>query len=331
MSDVNTTSALPPSAPESTPSTPTPTTPEPSQTTQGAASAPQQAGIEIGNGAAAPQPAFTPNFKFKVMDKEHEVPEWLRAAIKDEKTNKEAIELFEKAYGLDHVKPKYKQTREEFQQLRGSHEELTKKLKTAGHYLRNNDIDGYLDYVGINPQFIMQWAIEKAQYAQLDENGRRQYDERNSARRRAIDLELQKGELESSSQAQLQELFQEHLNLALDRPEVQTFQEQFNARMGNPNAFMEEVAMRGEAYFQRTGKNLPPHQVIQEVMRLYGSTQPAAAAAMPHAPAQGTAPAPQAPGKPPVIPHVSGRNASPTVQVSKSIDDIRKAAAALKD
>lgn len=328
-----TTSALPPSdisssAGSQAPS-PAPSTPEPAATPDKG-----QSGIEIGNGQAPvpPTPAFTPNFKFKVMDKEHEVPEWLRAAIKDEKTNKEAIELFEKAYGLDHVKPKYKQTREEFQTLRQTHDGLTKKLKTAAHYLQNGDIGGYFDYVGINPQAIMQWAIEQAQYTQLDENGRRQYDERNSARRRAIELELQKGELESSSQSQLEELFREHLSLAMDRPEVKSFEEQFNARVGSPTAFMEEIAMRGEAIFQRTGKNPPPHQVINEVMRLYGQSGASATAPTPAAHATTTAPAaPQAPAKPPVIPHVNGRNASPTVQISKSIDDIRKAAAALKD
>lgn len=336
------TSALPPSnAPESvSQSSPsvterTPAAPSPASTTPSAPER-EQSGIEIGNGQAAdpaaPPAPYQPNFKFKVMDKEHEVPEWLRAAIKDEKTNKEAIELFEKAYGLDHVKPKYKQTREEFQALKGTHEGLTKQLKTAGHYLKNGDLDSYFDYLQINPQYVMQWAIEKAQYSQLDENGRRQYDERNSARRRAIDLELRQGELESSSQSQLQELFQEHLNMALERPDVQTFKEQFNARVGNPNAFMEEVAMRGEAIFQRTGKNPPPHQVIQEVMRLYGHSVQSAAAPAPAAPTNNPGQAaPQAPAKPPVIPHVSGRNASPTNQVSKSIDDIRKAAAALKD
>lgn len=49
-------------------------------------------------------PAFSPNFKLKVMEQEREIPELLRPLIKDAESEKAVRELVEKAYGLEYVK-----------------------------------------------------------------------------------------------------------------------------------------------------------------------------------------------------------------------------------
>jgi hypothetical protein len=76
-----------------------------------------------GGGDSIP-PVYTPNTKFKVMDKEHEFDAWLAPHIKDAETEKKAKELYEKAYGLDYVKPKYEASQKELEQYKTTYNSL---------------------------------------------------------------------------------------------------------------------------------------------------------------------------------------------------------------
>src|SRR3954470_10313900 len=64
----------------SAPQTPTPSPATPKAAPRGVPAPTPQA--QPGAPAGEPAP-YNPNYKFKVMDKEHEIPEWARASIKD--------------------------------------------------------------------------------------------------------------------------------------------------------------------------------------------------------------------------------------------------------
>src|SRR5688572_23823320 len=53
---------------------------------------------------AAQTQQYTPNFKFKVLDKEHEIEERFRKLIKDADSEKMIRELHEKSFGIEAIK-----------------------------------------------------------------------------------------------------------------------------------------------------------------------------------------------------------------------------------
>ena len=65
------------------------------------------------------------------MDKEHEVPEFLRGVVKDAATEKQVRELVEKAIGLDYVKPKLEQTRQQLNTVGGQFQGVMGQIDEA--------------------------------------------------------------------------------------------------------------------------------------------------------------------------------------------------------
>ena len=57
----------------------------------------QSTGATTGVQADSTETAYNPNYKFSVMDKEHEIDEWLRPVIKDAEMEKKVKDLYTKA------------------------------------------------------------------------------------------------------------------------------------------------------------------------------------------------------------------------------------------
>jgi hypothetical protein len=253
---------------------------------------------ELGGEEAAEEvPAYTPNFKFKVMNKEHEIPERARLGVKDAETEKLAREIFEKAHGLDFVKPKYQEMRQEFQKASQALEQYESDVEELRTMYQSGDLDGFFEKMSINPENVLKWAVKKAQYSQLPEDQRRLHEEKLSTSRMNRSLEKRLDAIERQSQSQLAEIIQSGLEAVLERPDVAEFVQEFEGRNARPGSFRDLVTAHGDKAWQ-SGKRLQPHQVVQEVMTLLGHSPQAAKTAAPGqaAPAK----------KPPVIPHVVG-------------------------
>jgi hypothetical protein len=310
--------------------------------------------------AADPAAAWKPREKFKVLDKEHDIPAWAKAAMKDPETEKAVVEHLEKAFGLDVVKPKFQSLREEHKTLREQHQELASeyqgfiqdrqelvKLYKAG------DLDLFFDRLNIPEEKILKWAVERAKYYQLPEDQRQVYDERSKLKRQGYESQQRFEHLDQSHQETVTKALGTQLQIALAKPDVTGFAQTFDEKFGE-GAFMNEIVKCGEtAYYTRKDQrgqpvNLTPEQAIKEVMDHYGkviSVSPApAATGAPSAtpPAQAPSPAPAAPAQqaqapsppqaqPPVIPNVSGKATSATSAkpAFRSIDDLKKHAAQL--
>ena len=93
--------------------TPEPTEVSPGDTTPDPVETEEPTETEETDADPDAEPPFKPNTKYKVMDKEYEIPKELQAVMKDAASERMVRELYEKAGGLDVVKTKLNDTRVE--------------------------------------------------------------------------------------------------------------------------------------------------------------------------------------------------------------------------
>ena len=323
---VSTSSAPPVQEHSTNETTQTQTTPTPAQ-------APQAQQTPATPSADASKP-WEPNWKFKVMDKEHEIPDMFRKAITDAQSEKSFKEVYEKALGLDHVKERFKQTQAKYQDVNTAHTQVMSGIQELREHYQRGDFDSFFQRLQIPEQQILQWVINKAQYNQLPPEQRKVLDDKRSAEMRAVQLEKQNQTYEQQLQAQQTQAKQFGLQFALEKPEVKSFADTFDGRAGKPGEFIREVIKHGEyiCYATQGRTDLTPEQAVQQVMARYGSfvSQPSQVApqAQPMAaPVQHPAQSRRSEAS---IPNLAGRGSSSAVGGKtkfKSLDDLKKHAA----
>jgi len=279
-------------------------------------------------------PVFTPNFKFKANNKEHEFDTHFQQMVKDADSEKKIRELHEKAYGLDGMKPKFQKLEEDYRAMEGKYQPLSKSLETLSAHLNMGDFDTFFGKVGVPEQAVFQWVLNKLRAADLPQEQRQYQEEAMDAKRRTYELEQQNQELMQGAQtAEVRERGQQ-LESALARPDVQQTAQAFDQRQGAPGSFRDFVINQATAMFYRTGSDITAEQAVAEAVRLLGGTgqagQPGTVASQGAQAQTGTQDFRATQGSvvmpPPVIPNVSGRNTSPTRKTVRSIDDLKKLA-----
>lgn len=324
-----------PSEPAVTPPAPTPGEPAPPATIaeniaaktreKGSVAPPAEKAVAP---AAPAVPAFTPNFKFKAANKEHEIPDFLRSVIKDEQSQKFIHQLFEKAYGIDTVKERFNSVRQEFQQLEQTHGKVMGTVQLGREAYQRGDLDTVFKTFRIDENKVLQWAVRKVQLSQMPPDQRQVHEAREVAERRAWELERQQN---STSQEHLQnqsEQLMTMLDMVLEQPTYSSIAQEYDARPkreGSPQTFRDLAIRMGEFEFHSSGKVLSPMEAAQRAADLLGGgTQKQPQPAAPAAPAQQATPA--APQKI-VLPNVGGTGkpaSTPARAAPKSLDDLRK-------
>jgi len=319
-----------------------PSTSAPAGDSQTPAFTPGAAPEVSGGAAAAPAsgtpgtapvvpPAYTPNFKFKVLDKEHEIDPLFQQLIKDADTEKKIKELHEKAFGLDSVKLDRQSLKEKIEKhyapLEKTFQGVQKSIQQIDKMIDQGDYDNFFNVLQIPEQKILEWAVKKAQLMGLTPQEQAAYNQQVQERNQLYQLQQQNAEYEeqlfqTQVQARAAQLSQE-----LSKPEVLNVMGSFDARAGVQGAFRNEVIKRGQFYAHQ-GVDAPVEQVVKEVLQLVGQVVPQATG--PQQPVDngvgtgGQAPQQQPPTqKPPVIPNVGSQGTSPAKRVVRSLDDIR--------
>lgn len=287
-------------------------------------------------GEKAPEAgAFTPNYKFKVLDKEHEIPKEFQALVKDAKTEKMVKEIFEKSYGLDSVKEKAVQVRTERDTLAKENREIQAGIASArasylgavqsGNWLK---LDDFFAKLHIPQEHVLQYALAKVNLTNLPEDQQKVIVGQLEADRRAEFADQQAREAQGQVQSTGQQLKQLQFDFTMAKPETKSFAEQFDAQVGKPGAFAQRVIDTAQLEWHTRKVDLTPEQAVQKVIADFG-LKPGA----PAAPAAAAAPAAPAPGAPekrviqrqaPTIPNVQGRSSSPLSTKPKSIEDLKK-------
>lgn len=285
--------------------------------------------------APAPEvPAYTPNWKFKVMNQEHEIPEWARGAIKDPEIEKQAREIWEKAHGLDAIKPRFQDLKTKYQEATHEVANFKRSVGELKEHYQRGDMDSFFKTLNVPQEKILQWVLDKANYEQLPPEHRQVLDAKRAAEQQAYNLQKENKSLQQQREEVELHARAQTLQVALEKPDVSEFAKSFETRAGKPGSFIEEIISHGERVFYASkGKiDLTPEQAIKEVMDRWSpfvSPQPTQPPIIPANPGMnGAAPQPtRAPAAPkaPTIPNVTGRQTAAVSNAKpKSIADLKE-------
>lgn len=279
--------------------------------------------------AAKAPPAYTPNYRFKVLDKEHEFDEIVRPVITNEAVEKKLRELYEKSYGLDSVKTKYQESKQQLEEFKPQVEQYKAIMGTidqARSAYERGDFEQLFKHLAIDQQKVLQWVVSKVNYEQLPPEQKQLYDRQLAAEREAYSVKQENARLKSEQEKQEMAALEEQLKMLTSlRPDVASYEQAFNSRVGKPDAFRNELLLRGDFAWRTSKKRMTAFEAADEVMRMYG----------PLAPQMQGAPGQQNPSTPvthqstvPVLPNVRGGSASPLKgKKPKSLDELRALAA----
>lgn len=298
--------------------------------TQSVASAMQSSGAQAQSAhVVAEKPSYTPNYKFKVMDREMEIPEKWRAIVKDADTEKEARELFEKAYGLDEVKKSRDSVREEYKTYKSNTEPNVRMLTQAAQlYSQGKEaLEGgnaragvfklteAFKVLGVPKQVLQRYILEDLKLDELPPEQKASYNRAHELEQQNQMFQQQLEQMKSETQNFRVQQRTAELNQVISRPDISPIVQAFDQRNGQ-GSFYNEVVLRGNMYFSTYQKDPSAEQVVSEIIKQYGLQAPA--------PAAPTQPQVAQNGSVPVIPAVKGGTQSPVGKNFKSIEDIKK-------
>lgn len=287
---------------------------------------------ESTNGTSIPTtegiPAWMPDFKFKVKDKELEFDDFIKPVIKSKELNDKMKDLYLRSHGLDEVKA----SRDHFQKSwKSEHEKIQtveKNLQNLGVAVKNKDFGTFFDQLKIDKNDVMNYFIEELKFQELPAEQKQAIE-----RQRQAQFDYQNQVTQNQGlQTQMQELVMKQTRFELDQafsaPDVSPAISQFDARAGQAGAFQAEVLKRGQ-FYEAVHKTSPPaEQLVREVLTLAGlsSGMPGQAQQAPLSQQGNASQVVHTQNQKPVIPSFSGGSStkSPTRQVVGTIDDIRK-------
>jgi predicted nucleic acid-binding Zn-ribbon protein len=271
------------------------------------------------------QSEWTPNYKVKAYDNEYEIPENFRSYINQE-NEKNFKEVFERSFAFDTIKQKYKDAHTKYQDVNGRYETVSKNLDKLSKYVQNNDFDSFFKSINIPEQTIQQWIYNKLQVQDLPQEQQQLYTKNSEYQRQLLSMQEQYeemqsklGEFESYKQQQALQQRVSELDSAINSSEYKSIAEAYDARVGQPGAFKNEVILRAAAVANATGKDLSPAEAVQELAKLVAWNSQNGG--------QVGGVAQKANGRP-TIPSVSGKASSPVAPQVKSIEDLKKLAKA---
>lgn len=271
----------------------------------------------------AEAPAWTPNYKVKAYDSEYEIPENFRSYINQE-NEKNFKEVFERSFAFDTIKQKYKDAHTKYQDVNGKYDTVSKNLDRLSKYVENGDFDSFFSSIKIPEQAIQSWIYNKLQLQDLPQEQRQLYTKNSEYQRELLSMQEQYEEMQAKVQQfesyQQQQALQQRvseLDSVVNSPDYSQLAQSYDARVGQPGAFKNEVILRAAAVANATGKDLSPAEAVQEFAKLVAwNNQNGAPAATSKTAGR------------PTIPSVSGKASSPVAPQVKSIEDLKKLAKA---
>lgn len=281
----------------------------------------EQVGVEKTALDAAKVAAYTPNFKFKVKDKEFEIDEWARAAVKDAAMEKKVKELYEKAYGLDDVKADRETLKKKIAEIEPKFTSIQKSLGLLSQHIQKGDMRSFFEALKIPKEHVLRYALEEFKFEDLPAEQKAAIQAQREQERQLLQLNEQNQMYAQQMQQLALQQANTELSTALSKPEIASVAQAFDARAGKPGAFKAEVIKRGQLYETLNGTSITVEQAVNEVVALIGGLPQAA----PDATQGGQQSNAEALQQKPVIKNFSGASqTSPTKKVFSSIDEIRK-------
>lgn len=285
-------------------------------------------GAQAGSALVGGQDAnpYTPNFKYKVKDKELEMAEWVRTAVKNKAHEDELRDLYTKSVGIDEIKQERDSIKANFTKLEPEYKQLTQSLDVLSGYVQQGDFGKFFKSLRIPEKAFLEYAVERLQYHNLPQEERARLDARVQEQERFQQLGQQNSAYEEALQRQAEQTRALEYNFAVSKPEVSSFVQAYDAAVGTPGAFRQKVVEKGLLAAQYQGIDIGAEDAIQAVMKEFaGFIKPSVGAGqLP----QNTPMASQlGANNKPVIPNLSSSagTGSPIKRTFKNLAEIRAA------
>lgn len=270
---------------------------------------------------ATPPPAYQPNFKFKVMDKEHEIDEFLRSVIKDADTEKKVKALYERALGLDYAKPKHEELQKSHTELTKTHQDFQKGFTKLGEMLERGDLQSFLDFWKVPKEKLYEFVASQLRYEELSPEEKAKVDAQRNTELQARQGQEQYQQLLQRYQDEMAAVRARELDTAISRSDIAEAATAYDTRVGRPGAFRGEIIRRARMIAYETGKDISVDDAIKEVMTAIGYVEDSGQPGKAETP-KIVAPAVQR--DLPTLPNLGSGGASPVKKVVKNLDDLRR-------
>lgn len=262
---------------------------------------------------------WTPDYKFKVMDKEYEVDEFLRPAVTKDNYDK-IKDLYTKAYGLDHEKARAERYKSDVERLTPYEQQLVQQNKQLGYMgdlLHKKEYSTLFKELNIPDEAITAHALEYLKFRELPPEKQREYEKNLEYQQRSKQLEIQNQQLSQQIQSTVTQARERELDVYLSG-QVREAAEQFDARMGRQGAFKAAVVERGQLAYYHQNRDLSVQEAVAEALKFSGINSQA-----PGQVSTSTTENFTSQREKPVIPNIRGSNMSPVKKTVRSIADLK--------
>lgn len=283
-------------------------------------------GAKPGAVKAEVKPTYTPNLKFKVLDKELEFEEWAKGLVKDPETEKKFREFHEKAYGLDSVKSDRATLKTQLGETSAKLSEYETGFNNLHAAKAKKDYDTFFEAWEIPKEDIIKYALDvvkreedpqaKAQWEKSRETAQQQTAFQTEQQR------LSQREVEFAVEKRLFELERE-----LSKPDNSVFIQAYETGTGKPGSFKEFVQQIGASVYATSKRDIPASEAMQIAIGHLRAANPMLG--MKPAETETTPKVVSASNKP-VIPNIRGSGGSPVRQAPKTLADLRARAKELE-
>lgn len=234
--------------------------------------------------AESSKPAFTPKLSVTIRNKEVAIPEKFKALMTDEKSQREIHELFEKAGGLDVIKPKHQELIQQYGEkekqltgVMGSINSVRRDYQNAVQLFQRgqsleamSSMDAFFSKMKVPEEVVMRYALEKAKFAQLPPEQQQMFQERKQAELQAQQYQEQAQNSMQGSAATEAKLLDLQLKFELAKPEIADAKAYYESLEGNePGSFRELVIQYGIQQ-HALGKELSPEEAVAGVIKSFG-------------------------------------------------------------
>lgn len=277
---------------------------------------------ETGTAQAQQQAAYTPNFKFKIKDKELEFDDYLKPVVKTKDVEAKLREMYEKSHGLEEVKTSRETFKTQAEEWKGKYGQVESSLNTLGEYVKKDDFRSFFTALNIPKEKIIKYAIEELKYQELPPEQREAIDQQREREFALHQTSVQNQTLQQQMAQMVQNQTAFELNQELAKPEVVQTINAYDARLQKPGAFKAEVIRRGQ-YYEAVHKISPPAgQLVMEVLSLIGGSVQAQQGSFGTQQETSSQIVSQQAAKP-VISNFSSSGKSPVKKIPNSIEDLR--------
>jgi hypothetical protein len=266
---------------------------------------------------------YTPNTKYKVLDKEYEFDPKLQAVLTPE-TEPLIRELYEKAQGLPTIKEKLASTRQDLDQVGGQFNQLFTNVQRIMGHAEQGDLDSFFEEIGMSTDQVAKWMLEKARIASLPEDQQMLYNERQLLKKRMAATESGTQQAISRQQQEVVNARVQLLDINLASPDRQPIVADFDSRNGE-GAFKKAVMNFAAQTWHSEKKDLSPKEAVEQFCKTMGLTAPAKASSPKPGDSNGTKRVVAKPKAKPTIPNYGSGQASVTAEKKpKNLDELRK-------